>query len=228
VNITEVRIKLMEDNNERLLAFSSITFDNMFVVRDLKIIEGSKGRFVAMPSRKLTDRCAHCGSKNHLRARFCNQCGTKLDEDRAIRDVDGRAKLHADIAHPVISEAREKIQTAILQAYKEEKERSTRPGYVCNYDREEELLGEWKQAFSDARTIASATAAVVRQDRGVTATQVPHSVNGSPVAAAKTGGAVGYRYLSEMVQIGPPLLDELGNELGAVELRAKDWQPLRQ
>ena len=132
--ITEVRIKLMEDNNERLQAFCSVTFDDAFVVRDLKIIEGTKGSFVAMPSRKLTDRCAHCGCKNHLRARFCNQCGGKLDEDRAIRDADGRAKLHADIAHPINSACREVIQTAVIKAYQEEKERSKQPGYVCTYD----------------------------------------------------------------------------------------------
>ena len=50
MEITEVRIKLMEDNsgsNERLQAFCSITFDDMFVIRDLKIIEGAKGFFVA-------------------------------------------------------------------------------------------------------------------------------------------------------------------------------------
>ena len=85
MEITEVRIKLMEDNsgsNERLQAFCSITFDDMFVIRDLKIIEGAKGFFVAMPSRKLTDRCHNCGTKNHLRSRFCNQCGCRLDENR--------------------------------------------------------------------------------------------------------------------------------------------------
>ena len=60
---TEVRIKLMEDPGERLQAFCSITFDNSFVVRDLKIIEGSNGPFVAMPSRKLTDRCSHCSAR---------------------------------------------------------------------------------------------------------------------------------------------------------------------
>ncbi len=107
MEITEVRIKLMEDNNERLLAFCSITFDDALVIRDLKIIEGAKGSFVAMPSRKLTDRCQQCGSKNHLRARYCNQCGHKLDEDRATRDADGRAKLHADIAHPINSACHE-------------------------------------------------------------------------------------------------------------------------
>jgi stage V sporulation protein G len=136
VVITEVRIKLMEDNseNERLQAFCSVTFDDAYVVRDLKIIEGTKGPFVAMPSRKLTDRCPGCGCKNHLRARYCNQCGGKLDEDRATRDADGRVKLHADIAHPINSACREVIQTAVLKSFHAEKERSKQPGYVCTYD----------------------------------------------------------------------------------------------
>ena len=137
MEITEVRIKLMEDNsgsNERLQAFCSITFDDMFVIRDLKIIEGAKGFFVAMPSRKLTDRCHNCGTKNHLRSRFCNQCGCRLDENRALRDADGRAKLHADIAHPINSMCREKIQSAVLASYADELERSKMPGYVSRYD----------------------------------------------------------------------------------------------
>ncbi len=132
--ITEVRIKLCEENNERLLAFCSVTFENAFVVRDLKVIEGTKGVFVAMPSRKLTDRCGKCGCKNHLRARFCNSCGGRLDEARATRDMDGRAKLHADIAHPIHSKAREEVQRAVTLAFHEEKERSKQPGYVCTYD----------------------------------------------------------------------------------------------
>ena len=137
MEITEVRIKLMEDSsgsNERLQAFCSITFDDAYVIRDLKIIEGAKGFFVAMPSRKLTDRCTHCGTKNHLRSRFCNQCGGRLDENRALRDADGRAKLHADIAHPINSACREKIQGAVLASYSEELERSKMPGYISRYD----------------------------------------------------------------------------------------------
>src|SRR5260370_25653657 len=114
----------MEDNNERLQAFCSVTFDDAFVVRDLKIIEGPKGSFVAMPSRKLTDRCPQCGSKNHLRARFCNQCGGRLDEDRATRDADGRAKLHADIAHPINSPCPESIPSAVIPAFRAAEERS--------------------------------------------------------------------------------------------------------
>ncbi len=134
MEITEVRIKLMEDPNDRLQAFCSITFDGAFVVRDLKIIQGTKGSFVAMPSRKLTDRCPRCGCKNHLRAEHCNQCGTGLDENRALKDGDGRAKLYADIAHPINSACRELIQDRVLTAYEEEVTRSKEPGYVCTYD----------------------------------------------------------------------------------------------
>ena len=133
MTITEVRIKLCEQNSERLLAFCSVTFDNAFVVRDLKIIDGTKGMFVAMPSRKLTDRCG-CGCKNHLRARFCNNCGHRLDESRAMRDPEGRTKLHADIAHPIHAGARESVQVAVVRAYLDEREKAKLPGYVCRYD----------------------------------------------------------------------------------------------
>lgn len=53
VNITEVRIALRED--DKLKAFASVTFDDCFVVRGLKIIAGNGGMFVAMPSRKKPD-----------------------------------------------------------------------------------------------------------------------------------------------------------------------------
>ncbi|UCF06636.1 MAG: septation regulator SpoVG [bacterium] len=53
MEITEIRISLRDDN--KLKAFASITLDNCFVIRGLKIIEGAKGMFVAMPSRKRPD-----------------------------------------------------------------------------------------------------------------------------------------------------------------------------
>lgn len=134
MEITEIRIKLMNDPNERLQAFCSLTFDGSFVIRDLKIIQGAKGSFVAMPSRKLTDHCPRCSAKNHLRAQFCNECGVRLHQDRALKSDDGRAKLYADIAHPINSECREMIQEQVLIAYVSELERSKLPGYVCIYD----------------------------------------------------------------------------------------------
>lgn len=135
MEITEVRIKLMEEvAGERLHAFCSITLDDCFVIRDLKIIEGTNGPFVAMPSRKLTSHCPQCGYKNHLRAQYCNQCGNRLKEDRAIKDEDGRAKLYADIAHPINSRCREMIQDKVISSYHEELRQSQLPGYVSRYD----------------------------------------------------------------------------------------------
>lgn len=134
MEITEVRVKLMDEPGERLQAFCSITFDDSFVVRDLKIIEGSSGPFVAMPSRKLTAHCSQCGCKNHLRAVFCNQCGARLKEQQAIKDDEGRAKLYADIAHPINSTCREMIQGRVIRAFAEEKERSKLPDYRPSYE----------------------------------------------------------------------------------------------
>jgi stage V sporulation protein G len=134
VEITEVRVKLMEEPGERLQAFCSITFDDAFVIRDLKIIEGTTGPFVAMPSRKLTAHCPQCGCKNHLRAGYCNQCGGRLKEPAAAKDDEGRAKLYADIAHPINSVCREMIQTRVIQAFEDEKARSKLPGYVPSYE----------------------------------------------------------------------------------------------
>src|SRR5512136_1743156 len=113
MNITEVRVKLVSDEGERLRAFCSVTFDGEFVIRDIKVIDGASGPFVAMPSRKLADKCRKCGSKNHLRAKFCNECGTRLNDQRAGRDAEGRVKLHADVAHPIKPSCREQVQNAV-------------------------------------------------------------------------------------------------------------------
>jgi stage V sporulation protein G len=53
MDVTEVRVFPVEE--ERLKAYVTITFDNCFVVRDLKVIDGNKGLFVAMPSKKRKD-----------------------------------------------------------------------------------------------------------------------------------------------------------------------------
>ena len=129
MNISEVRVKLVANKDDRLKAFCSMTIDNDFVVRDIKIIEGTSGVFIAMPSRKMSDHCDKCGGKNHLRAKYCNNCGGTLNEDRAKQDSKGRMKLHADIAHPINAECRKCIQETIATALKAEDERSREPGY---------------------------------------------------------------------------------------------------
>jgi len=129
MEISEVRVKLVSNKDDRLKAFCSITIEKVFVVRDIKIIEGGGGYFVAMPSRKMSDHCGKCGGKNHLRAKFCNNCGTKLRENRAKKDSKGRMKLHADIAHPINVDCRKRIQEKVIVAFKKELEKSQTPGY---------------------------------------------------------------------------------------------------
>lgn len=140
MQITEVRIKLVSDVDDRLRAFCSITFDGEFVVRDLKIIQGQRGHFVAMPSRKLMEKCVRCSAKNDIKARYCSHCGVALpvnsqpDAGAAPATATGRNRMFADIAHPINPLCRERIESAVLTAFEEEKVRSRQPGYVCRYD----------------------------------------------------------------------------------------------
>ena len=129
MKITEVRVKMVSNKDDRLKAFCSITMDNEFVVRDIKVIEGTNGYFVAMPSRKMSDHCEKCGGKNHLRAKYCNNCGGALKENRVKKNFKGRMKLHADIAHPINSECRKRIQEKVTVAFKEEMKKSKQAGY---------------------------------------------------------------------------------------------------
>ncbi len=87
MEITDVRVRKIETEG-KLRAYVSITFDDSFVVHDLRVIDGNKGMFVAMPSKKLPN-----GD-------------------------------HKDIAHPINTEIREKIQKAVLEVYEKESEAS--------------------------------------------------------------------------------------------------------
>ncbi len=80
MTITDVRIRKVSAEG-KMKAIVSVTFDNEFVVHDIKVIDGQNGLFIAMPSRKTPD---------------------------------GEFK---DIAHPINSDTRNTIQSAILEAY---------------------------------------------------------------------------------------------------------------
>ena len=80
MEITDVRIRKVSDEG-KMKAIVSVTFDDEFVVHDVKIIEGQNGLFVAMPSRKM-----------------------------------GEGDFR-DIAHPLLSETRNKIKDAIFAEY---------------------------------------------------------------------------------------------------------------
>lgn len=84
MQITDVRIRKIATEG-KMKAIVSVTFDNEFVVHDIKVIEGQNGLFIAMPSRKTPD---------------------------------GEFK---DIAHPINTTTREKIQSAILAEYEKVK-----------------------------------------------------------------------------------------------------------
>lgn len=204
MEITEVRIKLIDDPQERLQAFCSLTFDHCFVIRDLKIIEGGKGSFVAMPSRKLTDRCPHCGTKNHLRAGYCNQCGVQLQEDRAIKDEEGRAKLYADIAHPINARCREQIQARVIEAFREEQIKAKQPGYVCAYDdygeeryaalHEDSLAGERPAALAVAP--ASEPPRVPDRPTPITPATIPFSLGDGTHRIEPAAAAMNHPHIS--------------------------------
>lgn len=85
MEITDVRVRKINEEG-KMRAVVSVTFDNEFVVHDIKVIEGQNGLFIAMPSRKTPE---------------------------------GEFK---DIAHPINSETRAKIQSAILTEYEKVKE----------------------------------------------------------------------------------------------------------
>ena len=82
MEITDVRVRKVAKEG-KMKAVISITLDNEFVVHDIKVIEGDKGLFIAMPSRKAGDG------------------------------------EYRDIAHPINSETRERIQKIILEKYEE-------------------------------------------------------------------------------------------------------------
>jgi stage V sporulation protein G len=128
MNVSEIRIKLVDEPGDKLRAFASLTIDACLVVRDVKVIEGPKGLFVAMPSRKLMERCPQCAYKNPLRSRYCNDCGARLSERRSSEDRRGE-RLYADIAHPIHQEARDLLERLVLEAYRRELEQAALDGY---------------------------------------------------------------------------------------------------
>lgn len=73
MEITEVRIHLR--NEARLKAFATVTFDNCFVVHNMKVVNGNNGLIVCMPSRKISD-----GTYKDIAHPITNECRNKLEE----------------------------------------------------------------------------------------------------------------------------------------------------
>lgn len=123
MQITEVRIILKDSPDKKLKAYATVTFDNAFVVRNIKVIEGAGGLFIAMPSRKVKHPCPKCNFKNELRSKYCNQCGASLPvvSHTEVAEAGSTAQLeHKDIVHPITQAFRDELQKKILEAYEAE------------------------------------------------------------------------------------------------------------
>jgi stage V sporulation protein G len=129
VEITEVRIFLKDKDktNRKLKAYATVTFDDVFVVRNVKVIEGNSGLFVAMPSKKVQTLCPKCGHNNAIHSHFCNQCGQALESEPINMEktsIQDRQAEHRDIAHPITQEFRDYIQKKVLEAYEKETQKA--------------------------------------------------------------------------------------------------------
>jgi len=126
MDITEVRVILKDSPDKKLKAYATVTLDNAFVIRNIKVIEGTAGCFIAMPSRKVKDPCPKCSFKNELRSKYCNQCGTMLPMPQKTpvsqpEQAVGSQSEHKDIAHPITQAFRDYLQKTVLSAYEQEK-----------------------------------------------------------------------------------------------------------
>ncbi|MFC1643870.1 septation protein SpoVG family protein [Candidatus Omnitrophota bacterium] len=137
MKITEVRIFPTESRDGKLKAFATMTFDDWFVVRNVKVIQGNSGLFVAMPSRKAMDSCPKCRFKNVRGSKYCNQCGSQIPQQPVSDEAVGEKGSHMDIAHPISQECRVYIQEQILDAYNREqgKQQAEGPAYVSATDK---------------------------------------------------------------------------------------------
>lgn len=124
MDITEVRVVLKDSPDKKLKAYATVTFDNSFVVRNIKVIEGTSGLFIAMPSRKVKQPCPKCAFKNEMRSKYCNQCAAPLPVTArpATAEAGANTQLeYKDIAHPITQAFRELLQKKVLDAYEQEK-----------------------------------------------------------------------------------------------------------
>lgn len=112
MKITEITINRAEQDNTRLLGFVTVVMDDVLVIRDIKIINGTQERFIAMPSRKIMIKCPECKGKCAILDNYCHSCGIKNNFD-----PDKYDKIYADVVHPIDSGFRIYLQEAILKEY---------------------------------------------------------------------------------------------------------------
>jgi stage V sporulation protein G len=107
VNITNVEI-ILPKSTEKLLAYVTITVDDMFVVKDIRIINGKDRLVVAMPDKQRSTPCEHCSYRIRQWDKFCPRCGKPL----AFRTIE-----FVDVCHPINNDCRVEIDRVVLEKY---------------------------------------------------------------------------------------------------------------
>lgn len=107
--ITDIRVKLVPDG--MVLAYVTITFDDQFVVHDIRIIKKDDSYFVAMPEKERRYPCPSCKKRNLHQQKFCGFCATPLP------DPDPTIMRFLDIAHPIDNNYRKQISEKIIATY---------------------------------------------------------------------------------------------------------------
>ena len=128
MEITEIRVFQKEGQDKKLKAYATVTFDNSFVVRNIKVIQGASSLFIAMPSRKMKRLCQKCHFKNEVGSKFCNHCGASIKPENQNAEFSDAKAEHRDIAHPITQQFREYLQNKILEAYEKEIVAESRSG----------------------------------------------------------------------------------------------------
>ncbi len=118
LNITHVNVRRSGLPSNKLKAYCSITIDGCFMVRGIKLIEGTNGMFLAMPSRNPGADCPRCRHKNPSRMAYCGKCGNPIAKVNS-RVLESENSDRADIAHPLNAECRQQILDKILVAFGE-------------------------------------------------------------------------------------------------------------
>lgn len=130
MEITDVQIDIPtgyyapDDSRSNLLACYTLIMDDELALHCVKLIQGERGPFVAMPAEKKQDHCPRCHSKNHCQANFCSNCGLPLDKERYLKiqpNSKGQIKLYNDIVHPLTVDLRQYLLEECLDVFDEEK-----------------------------------------------------------------------------------------------------------
>ena len=114
MEITSIRISKIKSENSIVKAVVSVVFDTCFVVNNIKIIDGIRGLFIGMPSRKSRIECQMCKAKIDSGSIYCSECGKSVPIKAG--EYDSR-KDDRDIAHPITNDFREHVSQRILEEY---------------------------------------------------------------------------------------------------------------